>query len=125
MAITATIAVSPSTVPAGVSSPVNVQLTVSNSGADDVNVTAITPTVAPNGATPSSVPVSIGAPALSAGQNRIVPAGSSLVIPWSVSVHAPQADGSVIYDVGAVVTTSDGSTTVPTVANLTATEPTH
>jgi hypothetical protein len=125
MAITATIAVSPSSVAAGVSPPVNVVLTVSNSGADDVNITSITPIVEPTSDTKGSVPVSMGVPPLGPGRNVTVPAGGSLVVPWSLSVHGPQYRGTVYYDVGAIVKTSNGSTTVPTVATLTSTEPTH
>ena len=125
MAITATLSLSPSTVKAGVSAPVNVILVVSNSGTDDVKITNIRPIAEPNGSTKGSVPINLGHPPLGPGRNVTVAAGGSLTVTWSLVVHGPQARGTVYYDIGAEVTTSDGSITRPTVATLTSTEPTH
>ena len=125
MAITATIALTPSTVKAGASPPVTVTLTVSNSGASDVTITNIVPIAEPHSSTKGSVPIGMGVPPLGPGMDVTVPAGGSLKVTWALVVHGPQAAGTVYYDIGADVTTSDGSITRPTVATLTATEPTH
>lgn len=125
MAITATIALTPSSVSAGASPPVTVTLTVSNSGASDVTINYIVPIAEPNGSTKGSVPIGMGVPPLGPGMDTTVPAGGSLKVTWALVVHGPQAAGTVYYDIGAEVITSDGSITRPTVATLTATEPTH
>jgi hypothetical protein len=125
MAITATIALTPSSVAAGASEPVTATLTISNSGTDDVIVRSVIPISEPNGSTKGSVPIGMGMPAIGPNQRLIVPAAGSLVMTWGLVVHGPQAAGTVYYDIGAEVLTSDGSITRPTVATLTATEPTH
>lgn len=125
MAITATIALTPSSVAAGASAPVTATLTISNSGSDDVTVRSVIPIATPHGLTNGSVPIGVGTPALGPNQRLLVPASGSLVMTFGLVVHGPQADGTHYYDIGAEVLTSDGSITRPTVATLTATEPTH
>lgn len=123
MALSATIAVSPSTVLINQNSVAT--LTISNSGGANVNVTGVSPQVvftgAPNyeingGVAVSNVP-------LSAGTNVVVPAGGSLILPFNVVCFSPSTGpigaGSGTYNVGAVCQTSDGSVFSPTAATLT------
>jgi hypothetical protein len=125
MAITATIALTPSTIVAGNPKGVTAELTVSNSGSDDVTIRNVTPIAEVHGGSAASVCVASGVPPIGPGFNITVPAGGSLVIPWGVVAHGPTARGTNYYDIGAEVLTSDGSITRPTVATLTVTEPTH
>lgn len=130
MAITAAAVLSDSTV--NPEQKTTVTVTVTNSGGSSVNVIGVTPTCTPTGGTAQSVSVALGAPPLGPGRTIAV-AGSNgtLALAWDVVAHAPQAGfGSAmpaefVYDVGAVIYTSDGAVTAATVAALTVSSPSH
>lgn len=146
MAITATIAVNPSSI----TSPqqqATVTLTISNSLSTTVQVTGVVPTAAVHSGTNGSVPVLLGQPPIGPGMPLTVPAtGTNLVMTWSVTAPAPIATtypinpfGQGSYPGGATITPqiplsmpssqqidlscllycNDGSTTIPTAATLT------
>ncbi len=126
MAITASIALSAAACKVGQS--VTALLTVSNGNAEDVTVVECTPLAFPSGKlTPA--PCELGLPPLAPGQNVTVPAGSSLILRWGVSPLAPVprafgADSaSQVYDIGAELKTSDGSTPTVSTTPLTASTP--
>lgn len=128
MAITATIALSSATCVA--EQKVTATLTVSNSGAATVLVTGIAPSVTPHSATNGSVSVGIGGVALGGAFTSTVAASGSTKFSFDVVPHAPitsynigSEPSSFVYDVGAVIATSDGSLTSPTVATLTVAYP--
>lgn len=130
MAITATIALSSSSIVAEQKTVAT--CTVTNSGGSAVNVTAINPTVTPSGATPQSVSVAVGQPPLLPGMPTSVAAsGGTTKFSWDVVPHAPSSGygsaepASQIYDVGALINTSDGSLTSATTSALTVTNPGH
>lgn len=144
MAITAAIVVNPST--ANTLQQVAAALTVSNSGSSAVIVTSVAPSENVAGAsTQTSGAILLGQPNTGPGMNVTVPAGGTLVLNFSVVPMAPNVGvytsnpfpsagvGGVaivplqpesqpaqqIYDIGALITTSDGATTSATVAVLT------
>ena len=129
MAITATIALSSATCNA--EQTVVATVTVTNTGASTVLVTGIQPLVTPHSATNGSVSVAVGSVPLGGAFPSTV-AGSSGTTKFSfpVTPHAPNTSygilaepASFVYDVGAVVATSDGSLTSPTVTTLTVAYP--
>ena len=124
MAITATIALSNSSPKSG--QKVGVVCTVSNSGAAAVNVIGVAPICPPTGATKGSTPVALGQPSIGPGQTVAVAASGTLKVTWDVVAHAPitsygvgAEDDSLAYDVGAIISTSDGATTVATPSTMT------
>lgn len=129
MAITASIALSSATCAA--EQKVTATVTVTNTGASTVLVTGIQPLVTPHSATNGSVAVATGAVPLGGAFPSTV-AGSSGTTKFSFDVtpHAPITSynigaepSSLVYDVGAVVATSDGSLTSPSVTTLTVSYP--
>lgn len=129
MAMTATVALSPSTVVP--EQPFTVSLTVANSGAGAVAVLGITPIVEPHGALARSVAASNGVPPLGPNYANSVAAAGNLVISWSDVVHSPQPGGGLAnpasyqYDIGALVSCDDGSIFSATTATLTVNAPSH
>lgn len=124
MAITATIALSKSTVQ--INQPLQAVVTISNSGASDVNVQAVTPLIKMTGSsdpTPYNTAVAAGQPDLGPGVNVTVPASGSLAVSFPLTAFAPTTGplgaGSGSYDVLCEIQTSDGSETRPTAATLT------
>lgn len=126
MAITATIAVNPST--AYINQNIGVTLTISNSGGSNVNVLGVSPLAYFTGTTAAdknAAGVALGMPQIGQyGANVVVPASGSLVLNWNVVFFAPStrpvySGGGGTYDVGAIVYTSDGSVTSPTAATVT------
>lgn len=118
MAITASIALSPSTVV--INQPVNGVVTVSNSGGASVNVLSLTPTAIPTGGTASLNALSCGfgdAP-LSPGFTVAVAASGTLKIPVSYVFYTPST-ASTTYTLGASVVTSDGAVTAASTATVT------
>lgn len=117
MAMTASIAVNNNSVV--INYPVQVTLTVSNSGGAAVNVTGIEPMAYITGA--SAVDKSAGAVALGlpigTGTNLVVPAAGSTVFTWGANFFAPS--GSTTYDVLAIVYSNDGSVFSPAAATVT------
>lgn len=129
MAITASIALSVASCLA--EQQVSVTVTVSNSGAAAVAVTAIQPTLTPNGATVQSVAAAIGSPPLGGAFNVVVPASGTLAINWPIVAHAPTSGfgnampSPFVYSVGATIYTSDGAITVATPTTLSVANPGH
>ncbi len=127
MAITATIALSSSTIKSA--QKTTATLTVSNSGGADVLVTGIQTLCMPSGQTVQSVAASSGVPPWGGGFPQTVAASGSTNFSWDVVPHAPTTSAglaqgaSYAYDIGAVVYTNDGSVTSPTVATVTVTNP--
>lgn len=128
MAMSATIALSQSSIPSGV--PVGVVLTVSNSGASAVGVLSIDPSLSPVGQNNQAVPGVQGVPYTGPGSSVSVPAGGSLVFQWNDAVYEPQTLGgngfawdpsSIQYSVSALIRTADGSVFSPAAATLTVT----
>lgn len=126
MAMTATIAVNPSTV--NINQNVAVALTVSNSGGSPVNMTGIVPTAFFTGAPAidkAAGGAALGQPQLGqSGANVTVPAGGSLVFNWNVVFFAPStrpvySGSGGTYDVGAICYSNDGSVFSPTAATVT------
>lgn len=144
MAITAAIVLNPTT--ANTLQQVAAALTVSNSGGSAVIVTSVAPNENVAGAsTQTSGAILLGQPNTGPGMNVTVPAGGSLVLNFSVVPIAPNVGvyntnpfpssgvGGVpivplqpesqpaqqTYDIGALVSTSDGSVVSATVAILT------
>lgn len=143
MAITAAITMGTATVNTLQQSAAS--LVVSNSGGSAVQVTSIQPSVVVHGTTQVPGGVLIGQPNNGPGQNVTVPASGNVTFNWSVVPMAPNVGvytsnpfpssgvGGVaivplqpesqpaqfVYDVGAIVTTSDGATTSATTATLT------
>lgn len=144
MAITASVALSPTSAKIGQASVVT--LTVNNSASTAVNVTGIAPTVL-NAAGSSAVDALVGQPPITPGFSISVPGSGSATFQWSVTAGSPQAANyaanpfpsagqggaaitplvslamptSLVYTVGALVYTSDGSATSATTASLTVT----
>lgn len=129
MAITAAITLSSATCAA--EQKVTATCTVSNSGGAAVNVTAINPLLTPTGATQRSVSAAIGVPPIGGAFTVSVAASGSTAFNFDVVPHAPSSGygnaepASLVYDVGAVVYTSDGSLTNATTTTLTVTYPGH
>lgn len=116
MAITATISTNPKS--GAIGERIAVALVVSNSGGSDVTVTDIVPVVTPYGSTGRTAPAAIGTPFLGPGSTKTVTAGGSRTFTWDIALLAPSPEGLSTYysyySISAVVTTSDGSVTVPT-----------
>jgi hypothetical protein len=131
MAITAAITLSSAT--AYPNQRVGVTCTVSNSGGSSVNVTGIRPTICPTGVKVESVAAVGGLAPIGPGMTVAVAASGTLAISWQSVAFAPQPGNgpnpanpnSFVYDVGAIVTTSDGAVTVATTTTLTVSVPTH
>jgi len=130
MAITATIALTPSTVVRGQVS--NAAVTVNNASASPVTVTLLEPTAQPSGGgTPQTTQVALGRPAISQGQNITVPGSGSAVFnfgmvatgPNGSSSGFPTAPSTQTVVIGAQVAVSDGSVATATTANLTVNAP--
>lgn len=126
MAKTASIALDSATCNVGQS--VTAILTVTNGDAEDCTVVECTPLAFPSGKlTPA--PCELGLPPLAPGQNVTVPAGSTLKLRWGVSPLSPVpraygADSaSQVYDIGAELKLSDGSTPAVSTTTLTASTP--
>lgn len=124
MAITATMAVSSATPKSG--QRVACTVTVSNSGGADVNVTAIVPLLTPTGGTRRDVAGCVGVPMLGGAFSVSVAAGGSSKFSWDVLAHSPITSygvgaepASYVYDVGALIHTSDGAITAATTTTLT------
>lgn len=130
MAITAAMTVSSATCTAG--QTVTATCTVTNSGASAVTVLGVMPIAPPHSATNGSTAVALGRPPLGPGMTTSV-AGSNgtLALSWGVIPHAPasgegwEEPASQVYDLGAIVYTSDGSVTAATTTTLTVSSPTH
>ena len=119
MAMSASIAVNNNNV--YINYPIQVVLTVSNSGGAAVNVTGIEPLAYITGATAidkNACPVALGLP-IGTGTNLVVPAGGSTVFTWGANFFAPS--GSTTYDVLAIVNSNDGSVFSPAAATVTVT----
>lgn len=129
MAITAAIALSAATCTA--EQPIGVVCTVTNGNASSVDVMSVTPTMTPASATKQSVSSAQGLSPVGPGMTVAVAASGTLALAWTVVPHAPAAGGGLanpashVYDVGALVYTSDGSITAATIATLTVSNPTH
>lgn len=128
MAITATIALSSATVKAEQKTTATV--TVSNSGAATVYVTNVSPLVTPHSGTKGSVAVAVGGVPLGGAFTSSVAASGSSNFSFDLVPHAPNTSYGIgaeasqyVYDIGAVVSTSDGSLTSPTVTTLTVNYP--
>lgn len=124
MTITATMAVSNATPKS--EQQVTATVTVSNSAGTAVNVTAIVPTLTPHSATTQSVAGALGYPLLGGNFAVAVAASGSTNFSWSVMAHAPVTSynvgaepSSYVYDVGALIYTSDGAITSATTTTLT------
>lgn len=128
MAKTAAIALSSATCKVGES--VGVELTVTNGDAEDCTVVECSPVGRANGAAlPGNAPILLGLPPIAPGQDRTVPAGGTLVLRWTATPLAPvrRAAGadssSLVYDIGATLKLSDGSTPSVSTTTLTASTP--
>lgn len=118
MAITAVIAVEPST--ASPNQQVAIACTISNSGGSDVEVTGIRPYARVDASNSEATAVNCGQPPFAPASDMTVPAGGDLVLSWFAVGFKPEVDGeSFVYDMGAVIETSDGSVTTATVGELT------
>ena len=130
MAITAAMTLSSATATA--EQQVTATCTVTNTGANAVSVTAIVPTAPPTGVTNGSTAMALGNPPIGPGLAVSVPGSSgTLALSWGVIAHAPSSGyglaepASQIYDIGALVYTSDGSVTSATTTTLTVSNPGH
>lgn len=119
MSMSATISLSPSAVQ--INQKITATITVSNSGSSSVNVTGIR--LYSNYTGGSGAPqtaVAYGQPNLSAGATVSVAASGSTIFPVDLVFFAPStgllSDGSGTYDVGAQITSDDGSVFHPTAA---------
>jgi hypothetical protein len=132
MTITAAITLTPSTTTRGQVS--NAVCTITNNGAGVVTVTLCEPTaVANGGAVTQSVPIALGRPAISQGQNlSIASGGGTLALPFGIAGLAPSgptsgfpsSQASEVITIGAQCAVSDGSTATAATANLTVNAPT-
>lgn len=124
MAMTATIASNPAST-AVTEQPVTMVLTISNSGASVVHMTAIVPYAQPTGSVKSVMNsgVSFGQINFGPNSNLAVPAGGSLVVTFPVTFHAPSSgylsDVALTYDIGATCYSDDNSVFVPTADTIT------
>lgn len=129
MAISATIALSSSTSLS--TQKVTATITVTNSGAADVLVSAVAPKAVPSGLTTQSIALSLGVCPIGGAFNSTVAASSTLKLSFPVVAHAPITPSpgtltnptSQAYSIGALIYTSDGSITDATPSTLTVTEP--
>lgn len=125
MAMTATLTISPST--ATVNQDISGTLTVSNSGGSAVNVTSITPFMRQTSAVAATLADNAVALPNSMGQagpkiSTSVAAAGSTIFKFTVQAFAPSTNGST-YDVGAIVTSDDGSVFAPTAQTVTVNKP--
>lgn len=129
MAITAAITLSDATIASN--QVTTATCTVTNSGSTSVNVVAVQPVITKTGGTAQSTAVSAGVPPVG-GAFPVSVAGSNGtraisfdVVPFApiTSYNVGAEPSSFVYDVGAVVTTSDGATTYATTTTLTVTYP--
>ena len=125
MAVTATIAVSPSTVQIGQKVTASVTFTNGASSAA-CTVTGMQPHAIYTGGTePGQAPVAYGMPNLQANNSQIslAASGGTAVIPFDLVFFAPStgllSTGVGTYDVGCQCQTSDGSVFHPTAATVT------
>jgi hypothetical protein len=112
MALSATIAVTPTTTT--INEPVNAAITVSNSGASAVNVLYCQLKTHLTGSTSTAVntAVAVTNPVPLIGQPMVVPAGGSVILPGTFIYFAPSYSlGGVLttYNCLATIQTSDGS----------------
>lgn len=127
MAMTATIALSKSTVL--VNQPTMASVTVSNSSGSPVNMLGIQPIVTVTGSSPvqNVGAAGLGVVDLGPGTNVTVPAGGSLVFTFGVVAFFPSTGllgtGSGTYSVSAQCSSADGSNFAPTAATLTVNNP--
>lgn len=122
MAMTATISCAPD--PVQINQKVTATITVSNSGSSSVNVTGIRLYANYTGGSLNpAVAVNYGQPNLSAGATVAVAASGSAIFPVDLVFFAPSTGllsaGNGTYDVGAQITSSDGSVFHPTADTIT------
>ncbi len=130
MAITAAITITDSTLDPA--QPATATCTITNSGATAVNVLSVVPYAVPTTGSVQTISMALGVPPLGPGMTVAV-AGSSgtLAVPFGVVAHAPQSGAGLgnptrsTIDIGATVSTSDGSVVAATVQTVTVTAPTH
>lgn len=120
MAITASIFMSPSTVP--YNRPSHASVVMANTGGSDVTIQTLQPLVNTGGGENTGIGLGAWAPGI---KPIVVPAGNSVITTFEVLPFSPQVAGPstqpTTYSVTCVVTTSDGSVTSPTPATLTVT----
>ena len=123
MAITATISASPSTVVT--EQKCTAIVTISNSSAFPVNVTAMNGTALPTGASGTNYNTGVAVGVINTGPsaNLTIGASGSLVLTFDLKFHGPStgylSDGANTYSVSAIIYTDDGSVTVPTATTVT------
>lgn len=123
MAITASVSLSQSTVT--IHEPLQVAVTVSNSGGAPVTMNTITPRVifTGDGVTEDASSISTHEVLLGPLFNSVVPAGGSTIFNFPLVVHAPSTGvlgtGTGTYSVNCIIYGADGSVTTPTAATLT------
>lgn len=123
MAMTATLVVSPATVI--INQAISCSLTVSNSGGAAVNVLSVQPNAIVHGSSPVDYveASALGVVNLGPGAVVTVPASGSVVYGFSVVFFAPSTGpigaGTGTFDIGALVSTSDGSNFTPTAQSVT------
>jgi hypothetical protein len=129
VAITASIALSSAT--AKSEQKVTATCTITNSGSGAVNVLSLNPTCTKHSGTSQDTSCALGIAPVGGGWAVSVPGSSgTLAIPFDVVAHSPITSygvgaepSSLVYDIGAVIYTSDGAITSATVATLTVTSP--
>jgi hypothetical protein len=116
MAITATLALSPSA--AKTSQKFTVTATVSKDNAGTAKITGVYPILyVQNADNPDAAPVAAGQANIINGVTpQTIPASSSTTVSWDCVCHAPQGWGAstLTYVVGAIITTDDATTPVCT-----------
>lgn len=123
MAMTASLTVSPSTVI--INQPIACSLTVSNSGGSAVNVLSIQPNAIVHASSPPNAVESAALGVVNLGPGAVVsvPASGSVTYGFSVIFFAPSTGpigaGSGTFDIGALVSASDGSNFTPTAQSVT------
>jgi hypothetical protein len=118
MAMTASLACSPTTVRAGPNGKVACTLTVSNSGAVDVNVTGIHPRVQKNGAGDARRVANVSAPPITPANALVAAAGSAKFF-FDVVFHWPLTESNATIDIDADVFCDDGTSPVVTAVAIT------
>ncbi len=106
--------------------------TITNSGSTSVNVLSVVPYAVPVNGSMRTTAMALGMPPLGPGMTVAV-AGSSgtLAVPFDVIAHAPQPGGglgnpaTLRLDIGATVSTSDGSVVAATVQTVDVAADTH
>jgi hypothetical protein len=110
MALSASITVTPTVTT--INEPVNAAITVSNSGANPVNVVFCQLKSKLTGSTVANTNAATSQPVPLIGQPMTVPAGGSVVLPGTYIFFSPSISlGGVVttYDCGGTIQTSDGS----------------